>query len=124
MFVPVKLREELCQHFVLTKGLDGCLFAYPESEWQRLEQKIQALPMSQSRSLQRFFFSAAADVEPDSQGRILIPAGLRAYADLTKEVVIIGVSARAELWSLARWQEYNAQLSNEDITQAMEQLGF
>lgn len=124
MFVPAKLREELCQHFVLTKGLDGCLFAYPESEWQRLEQKIQALPMSQSRSLQRFFFSAAADVEPDSQGRILVPAGLRTYADLTKEVVIIGVSARAELWSLARWQAYNAQLSNEDITQAMEQLGF
>lgn len=124
LFIPIKLREELGEHFVLTKGLDSCLFAYPAEGWDMLEQNIRALPMSKSRDLQRFFFSAATDVEPDNQGRILVPANLRAYAGMEKEVTIIGVSGRAELWDSACWDAYQAQITTEDIAMAMEELGF
>ena len=124
LFIPAKLREELGEHFIVTKGLDGCLFVYPEEGWQVLEDKIRALPLSKSRSLQRFFFSAAADSELDSQGRTLVPANLREYAGLTKEVTIIGVSGRAEIWDSARWAGYNDGITSESIEDAMEELGF
>lgn len=124
LFVPAKLREELGEHFIITKGLDGCLFVYPEADWRVLEDKIRALPLSKSRSLQRFFFSAATDSELDSQGRALLPANLRTYADLKKEVTIIGVANRAEIWDSARWAAYNDDITSESIEDAMEDLGF
>lgn len=124
VFIPAKLREELGAHFVVTKGLDDCLFAYPMEEWHALEENIRALPMSKSRNLQRFFFSAAADSELDTQGRVLVPQNLRTYAGLTKDVTIIGVSGRAEIWDSARWAEYNSDITTDNIAQAMEDLGF
>ncbi|MCB6366241.1 division/cell wall cluster transcriptional repressor MraZ [Intestinibacillus massiliensis] len=124
LFIPAKLRDELGEHFIITKGLDGCLFVYPEDGWGVLEDKIRALPLSKSRSLQRFFFSAATDSELDSQGRTLVPANLREYAGLQKEVTIIGVSGRAEIWDAARWAAYNDEITNESIEDAMEELGF
>ncbi|WP_087065393.1 division/cell wall cluster transcriptional repressor MraZ [Intestinibacillus massiliensis] len=124
LFIPAKLRDELGEHFIITKGLDGCLFVYPEDGWGVLEDKIRALPLSKSRSLQRFFFSAATDSELDSQGRTLVPANLREYAGLQKEVTIIGVSGRAEIWDTARWAAYNDEITNESIEDAMEELGF
>lgn len=124
LFIPAKLRDELGEHFIITKGLDGCLFVYPEDGWRVLEDKIRALPLSKSRSLQRFFFSAATDSELDSQGRTLVPANLREYAGLQKEVTIIGVSGRAEIWDTARWAAYNDEITNESIEDAMEELGF
>lgn len=124
LMIPARLRQSLGDRFILTKGLDGCLFVYDEPAWAALEDKISALPMSKSRNLQRFFFSAAADVEPDGQGRVLIPANLRAYAGLSKDVTIIGVSGRAEIWDSARWTAYNEAVTSESIEEAMEELGF
>ena len=92
---PARLRESLGSTFIITKGLDNCLYVYSMEEWKVLEDKIRALPMSKSRNLQRFFFAGAAEAEPDKQGRVLIPAHLREYAGLTKDVTVIGASVRA-----------------------------
>ena len=124
LFIPAKLREELGGCFVVTKGLDGCLFVYAQEEWEQLEAKINSLPMSKSRDLQRFFLSSAADVNPDKQERILLPNTLRRYAQLEKDVTIIGVSRRAEIWSTQVWEEYNEKITAADVEQAMEELGF
>lgn len=124
LFIPAKLREQLGDGFVVTKGLDGCLFLYPQKAWDELEQKIRQLPMSKSRGLQRFFLSSAADVTVDRQGRIVIPTTLRSYANLERDVVVIGVGERAELWDARRWNAYTDDLDCESIAQAMEELGF
>ena len=124
LFIPSKLREELGKMFIITKGLDGCLFVYSASAWEVLEDNINQLPLSKSRNLQRFFFSSAADCVPDAQGRVLIPQNLREYAALQKEVTIIGVSGRVEIWNTARWKAINEELTPESIAEAMEELGF
>lgn len=124
LFIPAKLREQLGDSFVVTKGLDDCLFVYPQEAWEELEQKIRQLPMSKSRSLQRFFLSSAADVTVDRQGRIVIPSVLRSYAGLERDVVVIGVGERAELWDAGRWNAYTDDLDSENIALAMEELGF
>ena len=122
--IPAKFRDELGQNFIVTKGLDGCLFVYSMEDWAILEDKIKSMPMSKSRDLQRFFFSAATDCELDSQGRILIPANLRKYAQLEKEVAIIGVSGRAEIWNSDKWNGYNEEITSDSIAEAMEDIGF
>ena len=124
LFIPAKFREELGKMFIITKGLDGCLFVYSASAWEVLEDNINQLPLSKSRNLQRFFFSSAADCVPDAQGRVLIPQNLREYAALQKEVSIIGVSGRVEIWNTARWKAINEELTPESIAEAMEELGF
>ena len=124
LFIPAKLREQLGDGFVVTKGLDECLLLYPQKAWDELEQKIRQLPMSKSRGLQRFFLSSAADVTVDRQGRIVIPTTLRSYANLERDVVVIGVGERAELWDARRWNAYTDDLDCESIAQAMEELGF
>jgi MraZ protein len=114
LIIPAKFREGLGESFVLTRGLDHCLFAYPRSEWTQLEQKLKALPFTRAdaRKFTRFFFSGACEVELDKQGRILIPSNLREFAELKKDCVIIGVSTRVEIWCKDRWEEYYA--SSED----------
>ncbi len=124
LFIPAKLREELGDSFVVAKGLDHCLFLYPQGAWETLEEKIRQLPMSKSRNLQRFFLSSAADVSVDKQGRIVVPPVLREYAGLTHDVTIIGVLERAEIWDAQRWNEYNGEMDADSIAQAMEELGF
>ncbi|MEG1774007.1 MAG: division/cell wall cluster transcriptional repressor MraZ [Oscillospiraceae bacterium] len=121
---PSKLREELGEAFVITKGLDNCLFAYRMREWEELEQRTKQLPTSKARNIQRFLFAGAACVEPDKQGRVLIPQNLRDYAGLTGDVVVVGVSTRAEIWDSARWAASNAELTSESIAEAMDELGF
>lgn len=121
---PAKLREGLGDRFFITKGLDGCLFVYPEDEWEVLGAKIRAIPLSKGRRLQRFFFSGATDAEPDKQGRILIPQNLREYANLDKEVVVIGASNRAEIWDKALWDEANIELTDEAVLETMDEIGF
>ena len=123
---PVKIRESLGERFIITRGLDNCLFVYSSEGWQELEAKLRALPMSKSRDIQRFFFASAAEMEPDKQGRILIPQNLREYAGLEKDIVIIGVSERAEIWSAHRWTEKLSALTDDaaKIEQAMDELGF
>ena len=123
---PVKIREGLGERFIVTRGLDHCLFVYSGEGWAELEGKLRALPMSKSRDIQRFFFASAVEVEPDKQGRILIPQNLRDYAGLEKDIIIIGVSDRAEIWSRERWMEKLGAitLDTAKMEQAMDELGF
>ena len=124
VIVPAKFREDLGERFYVTKGLDGCLFVLSEEGWKRLQDKIVAMPMSQARQLQRFFFSGAAEVEPDKQGRILIPQPLRDYASIEKDVTFIGTGDRAEIWSTECWTQFNDNLTEGSIAEAMDALSF
>lgn len=123
-FIPARLKDELGTNFVITKGLDECLFVYSAENFKELEEKISAMPMSKSRDLQRFFFSAATDINVDSQGRGLISQNLRTYASLSKEITIIGVLNRAEIWDTQRWNEYSSSVQPQQVAQAMEDIGF
>lgn len=122
MIVPSKFREELGNIFVLTKGLDGCIYAYPKSEWEILEKKLRALPLTSkdARAFVRFFFSGANEVSMDKQGRTLIPQNLIEYASIEKEIVSIGVASRVEIWDKIKWNDYNE--SNIDFTEIAEKM--
>lgn len=121
---PAKLREELGERFIITRGLDNCLFVYSVDEWNQLAAKLHELPISKSAPLNRFFFAGAAEAEPDKQGRVLLPAHLREYAGLDRDVTIAGVSNRAEIWDTARWEKQNELLTADSIASAMDELGF
>ncbi|MSS43714.1 division/cell wall cluster transcriptional repressor MraZ [Anaerosalibacter bizertensis] len=128
LIVPSKLREGLGENFIMTKGLDNCLFVYPKSEWHILEEKLKSLPLTSrdARAFVRFFFSGATECELDKQGRILIPANLRNHSKLEREAVIIGVGIRVEIWSKEEWDIYNEDdsLSYENIAEKMAELGI
>ena len=128
LIMPAKLREAIGDKFVVTKGLDGCLFAFSIEEWSNFEEKLKSLPLSNrnSREFTRFFLSGATECEIDKQGRFLIPTNLRETASLQKEVVIIGVGTRIEIWDKAKWIEHNSEenLSIEEIEKNMEDLGI
>lgn len=126
LIIPSRLRDALGDEFVVTKGLDGCLFAYPKEEWSAFEEKLGALPLTNSnaRKFSRFFLAGAAMAELDKQGRILIPPVLREFAELEKEVVLVGVSRRVEIWSKERWAEANTFDDVEEIAEHMEGLGL
>ncbi|MEI3608245.1 division/cell wall cluster transcriptional repressor MraZ [Pseudogracilibacillus sp. SO10305] len=121
MIVPAKFREGLGDSFVLTRGLDNCLFVYPMDEWKVLEDKLKQLPLTKkdARQFTRFFFSGAVECEIDKQGRINIPATLRTYSKLEKECIVIGVSNRIEIWSKDVWEDYfeASEESFEDIAE-------
>ncbi len=120
--VPTKFRDDLGMRFYITKGLDGCLFVLQQSEWEKLEEKIRQMPISKARTIQRFFFSGAAEVQPDKQGRILIPQPLREHASLNKEVTFIGTANRVEIWDSAKWTSFNSEITEESIEEAMDFL--
>lgn len=128
LIIPAKFREQLGEAFVMTKGLDNCLFVYSLSEWRIVEEKLKTLPMTNkdARAFVRFFFAGASECEIDKQGRSLIPANLKEYANIDKDVVIIGVSTRIEIWSLEQWNKFNndADISYEDVAEKMSQLGI
>ncbi len=126
--VPSKFRDDLGQSFVITKGLDSCLFVYSKTEWQIFEEKLNTLPMTnqEARAFKRFFFSGATECEVDKQGRVNIPQNLREYADLQKDVVIVGLSNRAEIWNNENWDKYNEtdSLDLSEIESQMSKLGI
>lgn len=128
LIIPAKFRAGLGERFIVTRGLDGCLFAYPLKEWETLENKLKELPLTKSdaRSFVRFFFSGASECELDKQGRIMLPNNLREYAQMTKDVVVIGVANRVELWSKELWDEYmdKATASYEEIAEKIVDLGI
>lgn len=128
VIIPSRFREGLGERFILTKGLDNCLFAYSADEWANLESRLKALPLANkdARAFIRFFFSGATECETDKQGRILIPSNLRDYAGLQKDVYIIGVSTRVEVWDKNRWEEYNSDdnISPDAIAEKMAELGI
>ena len=105
--IPAKFRDQLQLSFIATKGLDNCIFLYSMDEWRIIEEKLRSLPFTRSdvRSFVRLFFSGAAELEVDKQGRVVLPSSLRDYAHINKEAVIIGVSNRVEIWALEKWNE-------------------
>ena len=123
LIVPSKLRDSLGETFVVTKGLDGCLFVYSNEEWSAFEEKLKTLPLTNkdSRQFTRFFLAGAAECEVDKQGRILIPQNLREYAGIEKEVMFIGVSSRVEVWSEKAWRKYCSE-ANQRFEEVAEKL--
>lgn len=123
---PTKYREELGESFYVTRGLSHCLFVYPKSEWEKLEEKLKTLPMSSGGNIQRFFFNNTENVSFDKQGRILLASHLREYAGLSKDVVIAGVSNRLEIWDAAEFDNMNSMenMDADEIASQMEILGI
>jgi len=109
--MPAKFREDLGERFIVTRGIGNCLFAFPIEEWTALSKKLREIPMADS-SLQTFlrtFYASAVECEADKQGRVLIPQRLRDLAGMDKEVTVIGVMSRVELWSKEAWEKYNSE---------------
>jgi MraZ protein len=104
--LPSKYREALGPRFYIARGLDNCLFVYPSEEWALVLEKIKSMPLNhrEARDYQRYFLSGATDVEPDRQGRIVLPLSLREYAGITKDVWILGVGTRVEIWDKEVWE--------------------
>ena len=123
VILPAKFREEIGDNCIATKGLEKCLFVYPRQEWSILESKLKQLPLAkaEARAFVRFFFSGAAELECDKQGRVLVPSNLREHAALDKDIVIIGVLNRIEIWDKATWEDYNNQIS-PTVTEIAEHL--
>ena len=119
---PARFRQEMGEVFVVTRWLDDCLVAFPQKEFERMAEVLAEKGMIKSRDIQRFLFSAAAEVQPDSHGRILLPANLRRHAHLEKDVTIIGSRNHAEIWDTALWDEHEAAMDQESIQAAMEAL--
>ena len=126
LIVPSKFRESLGDTFVVTKGLDGCLFVYDNEEWTAFEEKLKALPITnkEARQFVRFFLAGAAEVEVDKQGRILVPNILREFAQISKDVVLIGVASRIEIWSKERFDGMAAYEDLDEIAEHMAELGL
>ena len=126
--IPAKFRAKVERGAIITRGLDKCLFVFTMSEWEKLAEKLVALPLAQanSRAFSRLMLSGAADVELDSQGRILIPESLREYAGLSKNSVIAGVYNRMEIWNAETWNEYKkkTESSSEEIAEKLGELGI
>ena len=127
LIIPAKFREDLGENFVVTRGLDNCLFAYPLSQWKVIEEKVKELPTSQAetRAFVRMFFSGAVEVELDKQGRIVIPQTLREHARIDRDLYVIGVSTKVEIWAKEVWDTYSSQAeqSYEEIA-AITKIGI
>ena len=126
LIIPSKFRETLGEEFVVTKGLDGCLFVYDNNEWKAFEDKLKSLPLTnkEARQFVRFFLAGAAMAQVDKQGRILVPSVLREFAGLEKDVVLVGVASRVEIWSQERWETAISYDDMEDIAEHMAELGL
>lgn len=129
VIMPSKFRDELGSVFYVTKGLEHCLYVYSAREWDKIQQKLNELPITtnpKAGAFVRFFLSGACECESDKQGRILIPSKLKEYAHIDKQITCIGVSTRVEVWSTEQWNNYcNADnLSPEDMAANMELIGL
>jgi len=126
LIIPVSYREALGNEFVVTKGLDRCLFAFPKSEWQIMEEKLKVLPITSkgARDFIRYLVPGATICELDRQGRILLPARLREYAGLEKDVVLAGMLSRVEIWNKDSWQAYTSAEDMDAIAQQLADLGL
>lgn len=124
LIIPAKIREQLGEHCVLTKGLDNCITIYTESSWIELSKALQSLSTNKAnaRAVKRFYFGSAAELEFDKQGRILVPNPLREHAELQKDVVIIGTGDHVEIWSRHRYDKYNDEVSDsiESLAEGLE----
>ena len=127
LILPAKFREAAKTHFIekffVTRGLDSCLFMFSEEEWRTQENKFKAIPFTkqQARTFNRLYFSAAAEIIFDAQGRILLPQYLKDFAEIKKDVVIVGVSNRIEIWAKDKWSEFygNSRQCFEEIAEKL-----
>ena len=126
LILPSKFRVDLGEKFIITKGLDGCLFAFSQEEWKNFETKLKSLPLSDknARNFVRFFLAGATECEIDKQGRFLIPSNLREAGKLEKEAVIIGVGTRLEIWNKDIWNSKDEEISADEIAENMTLLGI
>jgi MraZ protein len=126
LIVPAKYRDNLGEHFFVTKGFDDCLFVYGEEDFNILQDNIRALPLSnkESRTISRFFLGSAQESEFDKQGRILISAPLREHAGLEKDVVLVGVGNHIEIWSKDRYEATEDNIDVDDVASKLEELGL
>ncbi len=126
LIMPSKFREMLGEQFVVTKGLDGCLFVYDQNEWTAFEEKLKSLPITNkdARKFVRFFLAGAAEMTVDKQGRILLPAVLREFAEIVSDAVLVGVGSRIEIWSKERWDGISEYDDMDDIAEHMADLGL
>lgn len=125
MNFPVKLREEFGAGFIISKTIGAeCIKVYSVGDWDELVQKIKGMPQTQTAAIQRFLFGSAFEIEPDKQGRILIPAPLREYAGLSSDIVIVGLEGRAEIWDKAKWDALNAAQDTMSLAQQAVELGI
>ena len=123
--MPAKFRDELGEDFVVTLGLDGCLFAYPNNQWESFISQLRGLPGNkEARQLQRYFMAGAASCEMDKQGRILIPGKLREHAALDKDIVFVGVLNKVEIWDKERWESNNTFDDMDDVADRMSEFGL
>ncbi len=127
LIVPSKFRDSLKEHYIerffITRGLDKCLFMFAEDEWRSQEQKFKSMSFTKSeyRRFNRLYFSGACELIPDKQGRVLIPTYLKEYAGIKRDVYIIGVSNRIEIWSRKDWQDYYSSSKDtfEDVAEKL-----
>ncbi len=126
VIIPLRFRNELGTTFVITKGLDKCLFVFREDEFEEMEKKLQAQPTLDRHTirLQRWFSAGALETQVDNQGRVAVPGNLREFAGIQDEVVIVGASNRIEIWSREGWDAFNASLSDEDIIESAQEVGL
>lgn len=125
LIVPAKFRQALKEHSVkslfLTRGLDGCLFLFPESEWRLAESRLKQIPFTkgEGRKFNRLFFSGATEVTVDQLGRLLVPRALKEFAQIKEDVVVVGVSNRMEVWSKEKWQAFydSSRQSFEEVAE-------
>ena len=123
LIIPAKLRNDLGENFVICNGLEGCLFVYSQEEWNKFVAELETLPRmnKNARAFKRYFFGSASEGTFDKQGRVLVPPSLRKSANLEKEVVLVGVQDRVEIWDKALWEK-ESMLSEEDLDDIAEQL--
>jgi len=126
VIVPSKFREKLGDRFIVTKGLDGCLWVFPTSEWESFSEKLTSLPVARkdARNFTRFFMAGATEAETDKMGRILIPQVLRDYAKLEKDAVLIGTGSRVEIWNSDTWADISSFDNVDDLAEQMGEWGF
>ena len=127
LIIPAKFREQLGKEFVITRGMDECLFVYPLDAWKAFEEKLSQLPITvdkNARMFARFFQAPATMVELDKQGRANIPAHLRKFAGLEKDVVLTGVLDKVEIWDADKWQAYSDVEDMDAVAEQMYSLGI
>ena len=126
--LPAKFRKEVGKKVVLTRGLDSCLFMFPQKAWEKIAQKLADLPVgaADTRGMSRFLLSGAIDTEVDGAGRILVPEYLKEFADLRSRVVLAGVSDRIEIWNEKTWEEYKRRIEKgaDQMAQTLGDLGI
>jgi len=122
--LPIKFRKEVGRKIVVTHGLDKCLFLYPLKEWEKISEKLAGLGIGQSdtRGFNRFMLAGAVEIDADSNGRILIPDFLKAFAELGEKVVFAGIHNRVEIWNDSKWSEYKTRIAAQ-ADQMAEKLG-